>query len=361
MKRKKDFTKRSDVKHNSLNLRGAMYFVLKSVLLALAVLMLGLLVSSCSRSPSTVAIEAQADVVEETFDYNGVKELQVEGIFFTVEVSGHSGDKVEGRISIPQNLYDGNYVEVAHAKRGGLLEVEVIRKKASIPPVSGKAVISIRAPRDVTLNIMTSSGKIAVEGFETDTVRLASSSGKITVNDINARMEITSSSGSQDIHQCKGSLTVESTSGRILLRGIIGNASAASSSGSQTYEEIDGNIKAESSSGRQSYEDINGDITSQSSSGTITITNQRGTLNLRTTSGKLEGNGVKLTGNSSFKTSSGRISFEFENDLSDFSFELKSSSGMLRVGESKVRGTLLMGNRPIKIKGKSSSGSQEYR
>jgi hypothetical protein len=116
-----------------------------------------------------------------------------------------------------------------------------------------------------------------------------------------------------------------------------------SSSGSQTYEEIDGNIRAKSSSGR------------------ITINKQTGALEIRATSGRLEGQEVKLTGNSSFQTSSGRISFEFENDFDDFSFDLQSSSGVLRVGESRGKEMLILGNGPIKITGKSSSGSQEYR
>jgi hypothetical protein len=361
MKRKYDFTAGNISKHGALGLSSAMHFVFKLGLLALVVLMLSTSISSCSRTPSTVAVEAQVDVVEETFEYSGVDELQVDGMFFSVEVSGYTGDAVEGRIVIPQNLYDGNYVEVVHSKSGGVLEVEVKKNKASIPPISGTAVISIRAPHDTTVNLMTSSGSITVEGIDGVTIRLKSSSGKIKAKDLSASIDIASSSGSQDIQQCKGSLNIKSSSGRISARDVAGNMSVESSSGSQTYEEIDGNIKAKSSSGRQSYEAIVGDIVGETSSGSITINEQTGMLDLSATSGKLNGHSVKLTGNSSFQTSSGRISFEFENDFDDFSFDLQSSSGVLRVGESRVKGMLILGNGPIKITGKSSSGSQEYR
>jgi DUF4097 and DUF4098 domain-containing protein YvlB len=283
------------------------------------------------------------DVVVETFEYSGVGELQVDGMFFTVEISGHTGNRVEGSITIPQILYDGDYVEVNHTKSGDVLNIEVKKKRASHPPFPGAAIISIRSPHDTDIDLRTSSGKITVVQFESDTVSLKSSSGKIMAKDLNARINITSSSGFQDIQLCKGSLNIQSSSGKVSVRDVEGNVSVESSSGSQTFEEIDGNIKA------------------KSSSGSITINNQTGVLALKATSGRLEGRGVKLTGNSSFQTYSGKINFEFINDFSEFSFDLQSSSGILRVGESKVKGTLIMGSGPITITGKSSSGSQEYR
>jgi DUF4097 and DUF4098 domain-containing protein YvlB len=250
---------------------------------------------------------------------------------------------------------------VVHSKRGAVLKVEVKKNKATIPPVSGKALISIRAPRGINLNLVTSSGNIAVDRVSTDTIRLKSSSGKISARDLKGRIDITSSSGSQDIQRCKGPLNVISTSGRIVLINVVGTVSVESSSGGQTYENISGDIKARSTSGRQSYEAMAGDITAEASSGSITVNEQAGALDLRATSGKLEGHTVKLSGDSSFETTSGRIRFEFENDIEDFSFDLQSRSGMLLIGESRVKGTLKLGSGPIKITGKSSSGSQEYR
>ena len=361
MKRKNDFIEKRKAKHTNPGLNSLLHSVFRLVLLTLVVLIFIPSLSTCSRRPSTVALEAQADTVEETFDYSGVEELQVDGMFFTVEVSGYAGDRVEGRIAIPENLYEGDYVEVVHSQSGGVLKVEVQKKKATVPPVSGKAIISIRAPRDITINVVTSSGNIAVDGFETDTIRLKSSSGKIKAVDLSARIDIMSSSGSQDIQQCKGRMNIKSSSGKISVRDVAGNISVESSSGSQKHEEVNGNIKAKSSSGRQSYEAITGDIAAVASSGSITIYEQTGSLDLRATSGRLEGRDIMLNSDSSFKTSSGKISFAFENDFDDFSFNLESSSGVLRVWQSRVKGTLMLGDGPIKITGKSSSGSQEYR
>lgn len=288
--------------------------------------------------------EAQAVTVEETFEYTGIRELQVDGMFFEVQVSGYAGNAVEGKIIIPQRLVKGNYVEVVHSKKGSVLDVQVKKNKVVIPPVSEKAIIEIRIPRDIRVNLKTSSGGIGIEKIETDEIRLKCSSGKIRAKDlIAASISTKTSSGAIDINNCKGRLNIRSSSGRISVRNVTGD------------------ISADSSSGRQLYEGIVGNIIAESSSGSITINDQTGTLDLKATSGRLEGSNVLLEGDSSFSTSSGRISFDFKNDPDDFSFDLNSSSGILNVGQSRAKGKLMIGNGKIKITGKSSSGAQSYK
>ena len=53
-----------------------MQFTFKVVFLALTILIFGTLLLSCSRTSTTVVIEARADVVEESFEYSGIDELQ---------------------------------------------------------------------------------------------------------------------------------------------------------------------------------------------------------------------------------------------------------------------------------------------
>ena len=106
---------------------------------------------------------------------------------------------------------------------------------------------------------------------------------------------------------------------------------------------------------------MEGDIRAQSSSGSISIRNQAGSLVLQAKSGNLEGTDILLTGDSSFTTSSGKITFDFKNDIEDFSFDLRSSSGIINAGRSKAKGELVFGNGRIRITGKSSSGTQTYR
>lgn len=288
--------------------------------------------------------ETQAVTVEESFEYSGIKKLQVDGMFFRVRAEGYSGNIVQGTIMIPKKLAEGDYVEVSHAKRENVLSIRVIKKKVVIPPFSDEAVIEIRVPVNTGLDIKTASGVIEIEKIDTDEIRLSSSSGKIHAKDLSAEgIGIKSSSGSIDISTCKGPLHIKSSSGRI------------------SAKEASGNISAFSSSGRQTYERIEGDIVAQSSSGNITIYHLTGTLDLKATSGDLEGHDVLLEGNSTFTTSSGRMNFEFDNNIDDFSFDLNSSSGILHVGQSRAKGRLVIGKGKIKITGKSSSGNQAYK
>ena len=288
--------------------------------------------------------EVKGAPMEETFEYSGIKELKVDGLFFKVDVTGYSGNTVEGKIAIPQTLFADKFVEVVHSKRGNVLEVQVQHKKIAIPRFTDEAIIQIRVPMDTRVDLKTSSGKLELEQIDTDEIRLESTSGKIQAEDLSAANVITkSTSGAIDINNCRASISLKSTSGKISLRDGSGNISANSSSGGQMFVVIMGNIDAQSTSGK------------------ITIHNQTGILTLKATSGALEGSDVHLKGDSSFTTSSGRISFDFINDIDEFSFDLNSNYGMLNVGQSKARGRLVFGSGKIKITGKSTSGTQTYK
>ena len=288
--------------------------------------------------------DTQAVSVEETFEYSGIQELQVDGMFFKVRVEGYSGNIVQGVVKVPQKLMRGDYVEVSHAKSGSTLTVRVIKNKVVIPPFSDEAVIEIRIPVNTGIDLKTASGAIEIVKIDTDEIRLASSSGRIDAQDLAAdSISASSSSGAITINGLRGPLRIKSSSGRVTAREVTGDISAGTSSGGQTYEAVDGNIRAQSTSGK------------------ISIHDQTGTLELKATSGALEGNDVLLKGDSSFTTSSGRIMFDFKNDIDDFSFDLSSSSGIINAGRSKAKGVLVIGRGKIKITGRSSSGAQTYR
>ena len=291
-----------------------------------------------------ISQDAQAVSVEETFEYSGIEELQVDGMFFRVRVEGYSGNRVQGVVKVPQKLVQGDYVEVSHAKRGSTLTVRVEKKKVVIPPFTEEAVIEIRVPAETGIDLKTSSGVIEIEMIDADEIRLSSSSGIIHAQDLAAgSISASSSSGAISINGCRGPLQIKSSSGRVTAREVTGDISAGTSSGGQTYEAVEGNIRAQSSSGK------------------ISIHDQTGTLDLKATSGALEGNDVLLKGDSSFTTSSGRITFDFRNDIDDFSFDLSSSSGIINAGRSKAKGELVFGSGKIRITGRSTSGAQTYR
>ena len=122
MKRKYDVHAASSEKHDIPGLAWNVRIVFKLGFFTFAVLML---------TSSFVVYEIMAEPWEETFEYTGVDELQVVGMFFTVQVTGYTGETVEGVIRIPQNLHRGDYIEVVHSEKGGVLDVEVKKKRGT--------------------------------------------------------------------------------------------------------------------------------------------------------------------------------------------------------------------------------------
>jgi DUF4097 and DUF4098 domain-containing protein YvlB len=177
------------------------------------------------------SIDANAAPFIENFEYSGIRELELDASFFNVQVYGYNGDTVVGQIIMPSNYIERNYVEVGHSKKGSVLEIQVKRKKGVIPPSTEDKFIKIRVPRDIKVDLMTSSGDIEIEDVKTDEIRLKSSSGEI------------------DVKNCSGPLNIISSSGDQSVNDVTGDISAETSSGKQVYEEITGSIEAKSSSG----------------------------------------------------------------------------------------------------------------
>ena len=265
-------------------------------------------------------IISDVSLVDE-WEYSGIRSLKIEeASVFAVQVTGGSGRRLEAKIYGPSK----RDVEVHHEKRGGelLVWVEWKTKRISWHGVSPRMVFQV--PYEIDLDIETSTGSLTVEGCE----------------------------GEKGIYTSTGSITVTDSNGDIR---------AVSSTGSHEYEDVTGDMRIESSTGSQRYRDTQGFIQAESTTGGITISRHRGALDLRSSTGSQEGEDILLTGDSSFHTSTGSIDFDFRNALESFSFDLRSSTGRIRVGDTDARGQLRFGNGSIEITATSSTGSQSYR
>ena len=290
-----------------------------------------------------VGCSRRSTPAEENFSFTDVEKVVVDGSFFKIEIVGHSADSVETRVTMPENMRRRG-VSVSHEKTGSTLNVSVERRKLSGGFLSWRqSRIVIKAPFDTELEVATSSGSISAEAIATRTIKLSASSGGIDVLNCDAALSVGTSSGKIVVDSCAGSKSLSSTSGGIVVRN------------------SDGEIEADSSSGKQTYDKITGSISGTTSSGKIEVSDITGALGLRSASGGQYGEGVTLTGNSSFQTSSGSIDFDFANDMDDFTLNLESSSGKINAGATSARGVVVTGSGAIIIEGKSSSGRQTYR
>ncbi|MBW2062482.1 MAG: DUF4097 family beta strand repeat protein [Deltaproteobacteria bacterium] len=281
---------------------------------------------------------------QENLTFTGVDKLVIDGSFFAVEVAGYPGTAVEAQIIIPSQFLRDN-VKVLHEQTSSKLKFWVEKKLFSSInlPFREKPKMIFKVPHEFKVSVNNSSGKIMIQGITSQEIQLETSSGAIELKEISSDLHLTSSSGQIAMEGCNGKKNLKTSSGRI------------------TVLKSDGDIKAKTSSGKQTYEGVKGDIFAHSSSGALYITDHEGGLNLESSSGKQEGSNIRITKNSSFRTTSGKINFDFINNMNDFTFDLQSSSGKIKIDSTSAKGRVVTGNGKILIEGKSSSGGQTYR
>jgi hypothetical protein len=239
---------------------------------------------------------------EDRFEYAGIDTLRVENAsIFSIEIAGINTDRVTGEIVNPSE----NRLVVTHNRLGSTLTVRVERRRTFFGSFSGEHRLIFKVPKRIELDLESSTGSI-------------------------------------EIDDCRGRKRLHTSTGSVTVRGSAGD------------------INSHSSTGRQMFENTEGDIRADSSTGSISLRDVKGSLDLHSSTGTHEGWGITITGDSSFRTSTGSIRLDFENDLSDFTFDLDTSTGRLRVGETEARKTLQFGNGRIRIHGRSSTGSQTY-
>ncbi len=319
-------------------------------------------------------IEAQ-DVIDQVNEtYNNVTAIEVEGSFCSVNIVGGSGNDVQltGEVT-GSKKYD---IKIRHNMSGGTLRVWIDRPN-SLRNVKGK--LDFKVPSNTNIDVDNSSGSVHVSNIGQVVVKLEASSGSIKAQDIDTNLSATASSGSISLSNISGdvrsttssgsqkhatiggSLKAKASSGGIRIEGVGGEAEVRTSSGSQNISSIGNNVYAEASSGGIKINDVRGDVRAGTSSGSMSLNNVTGAVNLSSTSGSQRGSNVKLTGNSTFKSSSGSVNMELSNDTEELSFALKASSGSLNAKGNSGRKNLIIERGPIKITGNSSSGSQSYR
>lgn len=319
-------------------------------------------------------VEAQ-DVLDQVNEsYKNIKDVEIEGSFCSVNINGGSGSEVTltGEIT-GSNKYE---VKIRHNVSGGTLRVWIDRPN-SLRNVRGK--LELNVPKNTNVDVDNSSGSIYVSNLGQVVVKLEASSGSIKAQNIDSNVNASASSGSistvdisgdvrantssggQKHARIGGSLKAKASSGSIKVDGVEGEAEVQTSSGSQSINTIGSNLYAQASSGSIKISDVRGNVKANTSSGGLSLSNVTGALNLVSTSGSQRGSNIKLTGNSSFKSSSGSVSMDLTNDTEELSFALRASSGSLNAKGSSGRKNLVIERGPIRVTGTSSSGSQSYR
>ncbi|OHD08495.1 MAG: hypothetical protein A2086_14765 [Spirochaetes bacterium GWD1_27_9] len=272
------------------------------------------------------------------FEYTNIENIEIKGAVFDIEIDGESRSNVFGTIETSDESH-----KLYHTQKGKTMEIWYKRPLWKLPFFRKHSLV-LKVPYSTNIKIDNSSGKVNIKSIKTKKVEIKASSGNVLINNIEALVDVKTSSGSI-------------TASKLLSQNKV---SFKTSSGSIKIEDIKADIKIDTTSGKQIYKNITGNINANASSGDIYIEFEKGVLELKTTSGKISGKDITITGNSFFKTTSGNISMAFKNSIENFTFNLRTNSGRLEVGDQRTKNELITGNGKIKIKGESSSGSQNY-
>lgn len=194
-----------------------------------------------------------------------------------------------------------------------------------------------------TVSIRTSSGDVNVKTITGET-GIESSSGYVTVERIQGDARLKTSSGDMHVKEIAGEAETESSSGDVTIGTITGDAHLKTSSGDISVQHIDGNIQTTSNSGYVKISEGSGDrmITTSSGSviaggtesgfrvitqsGDVQITVQRGAGSIETTSGDIQLGLQELAGTLSVNSSSGYVSIMLSAE-NEFEFMTETSSG----------------------------------
>lgn len=248
---------------------------------------------TAEEAADAAAKEAQA----ERFSYDRIRSVAVErGNIFSVFVTGSSGSRrADGKIIMPEK----SPYKVKHRRYGDRLVITVTGR--SLLPATGRYEIHLTVGTETAADIAVDTGEVNLSGIG-------------------------------------GIKHVRTDTGGVYMADCFGEIDTITDTGRQEYTRTAGILNAESDTGG------------------IIVDDHEGEFHLWTDTGGILGQEILVTGNSTFRSDTGDIDIDLLNELDDFSFDVESDTGAIRIGETRGRGDLKTGSGPITIRGKTDTG-----
>lgn len=313
------------------------------------------------------------DILKIDTVFTGIKNIDVRCSAFDVEISSNDDERIffkadteTGKKGASKN--ENRYI-VKYEKQDSSLYITITNASKTKFFIGNnivqKSLLSLNVPRYTNINITTSHGDINAKDLYGKTCRVSTSSGDVTVENINTDISVGSVHGDIKAKAIKGNLTAMLSSGDLAVTGVIGNVTAKSTHGNQVFNHITGNIHAVNVSGDLQINGMQGNLLSMSTHGSAELENYTGSPSITTVSGNIYGKSVTLTGNMKASSSHGDIRMSLLNSLGDLSFDLQTDHGNLSIEKNGEKfedeNKLLIGKGKIQVKGVTNSGDQKYR
>ncbi|MDR7132356.1 hypothetical protein J2X69_004723 [Algoriphagus sp. 4150] len=308
---------------------------IKFRLLALSAFCLGIAsLTSCDSD-----LELVQSINEE---FSGITSIEIESSFLDVTYQGNENSQSVYLLGSLESSRRGNYSIEYRVDRNKLI-IEV--KRSGIGSGNNRGYLNLSGPKSMNIDLEAGSGNILINNVSSQEFQFDGGSGNLELSHISAPR-----------------LDLELSSGKIIASYLVGDVELEISSGNATFSYVEGDITAVGSSGNFDFSQINGKVNSSLNSGNGSLNNVQEIGKLKISSGNYKVDASYLGANTRFEGASGNFDIKTDSDLNDFNFDLKSSSGNLRVGGSTSSGSLKIDNgSPYTVSGVVSSGNIQIR
>ncbi len=275
--------------------------------------------------------------------FEGIETIEVEGAYLEFFYEGL--DNLQNvTLSAYLEFSEDLELDIKYRQNGSKLKIEVVNNESFNGFFKAKRTqgfLSLKGPKNINLDIQSSSGIIDVQAVNHEKINLKVNSGFINVNNLNIDDAL-----------------LMASSGKIEGNDLAGEYDCKVNSGSIELKNINGNINANASSGTLKFENVNGIVSAKANSGTIKLSGVREIAKIKLSSGIAKIKDSGFGSQSFFQANSGILDIQTFSNLNDYNFDLHAGSGNLRVGDRKSNDELFIkNNADVTIKGKISSGS----
>lgn len=221
--------------------------------------------------------------LSKTFTLSGAGKIETRTSGASVSIEGTEGNQVVVDMYVKRNgksvdPYDSdiksrleNY-QIDIEKSGNIVSVSVSTKK-NLNWSNGNNLnlsFEIKVPYEMSSDLNTSGGSIAISGLEGDQ-SIKSSGGSIKITGLSGSVVAKSSGGSLSITEYSGLLDLNTSGGSVKVSGMDGELTINSSGGSVSMDNVSGKVYAQTSGGgiKADINNIAGELTLKSSGGSI--------------------------------------------------------------------------------------------
>ena len=287
---------------------------------------------------STTWATAQNVVVNTTKKYPNITQIEVESGWLDVSYVGGSSTEVAVEAYLASNVTDQDIVFVTV---GDVLKISYKRSGEKYNwNGKNKGYIKITGPVALELEVRGTSGNISIQNLESKLTTLQLTSGNVTAS------------------QIKGNLTLTATSGTLQAKDVEGDLNARLTSGNTTLEGIKGTVNYGSTSGNFTAKNIGSQLDVQLTSGNAKLENVKELGTMKITSGNMTALNAGLGSKTQFNGTSGNFTVQTPTTLNAFNYELRATSGNIRVGNTTKEKSLdINNNAATTVKGNITSGN----